>query len=179
MNSNKFSALVIVLVVVFAGLTGYYVYNSLGLGSREPYSPAVSSNPPASNQPNNPSGSPVQNLGQTSTPANQPSAKTWRVEYKDGTFTPASLTVKKGDKVTWVNKNATNFWPASAMHPTHKVYPGSDIEKCGTVEASKIFDACRSIAQGGEYSFVFNEVGSWKYHDHMKASAFGAVEVAE
>ncbi|MEK9194723.1 MAG: DUF5667 domain-containing protein [Patescibacteria group bacterium] len=94
-------------------------------------------------------------------------------------FSPKVIEVKKGGKVTWMNKSAVAAWPASAMHPTHKVYPGSGVEKCGTAEASKIFDACAGIPAGGEWSFQFNEVGSWKYHDHLNASHFATVEVVE
>ena len=94
-------------------------------------------------------------------------------------FSPKTVEVKKGGRVTWTNKGLVPSWPASAMHPTHKVYPGSDIEKCGTSEASKIFDSCVGIAPGGEWTFQFNEVGSWKYHDHLNPSHFATVEVEE
>ena len=92
-------------------------------------------------------------------------------------FVPAALTVKKGDSVTWVNESGRNVWPASAMHPTHTVYPASGIEKCGTSEAATIFDACSGIPTGNSWSFVFDEVGTWKYHDHLRASVFGSVTV--
>lgn len=71
----------------------------------------------------------------------------------------------------------SGFSPASAMRPTHKVYPGSDIEKCGTAEESKIFDACRAIPAGGSWFFTFNEAGSWDYHDHLDAKNFGKIIV--
>ncbi|MFH0806375.1 MAG: hypothetical protein V1885_01475 [Candidatus Brennerbacteria bacterium] len=92
-------------------------------------------------------------------------------------FEPASLIIKKGDIVTWVNESGRNVWPASAMHPTHKVYPGSDISKCGSAEAANIFDSCQGISTGGSWSFIFNEVGTWKYHDHLRATVFGSVAV--
>ncbi|MEK6824273.1 MAG: hypothetical protein AABY02_00300, partial [Nanoarchaeota archaeon] len=62
-------------------------------------------------------------------------------------------------------------------HPSHKNYPGSDIAKCGTSEASTIFDACKGLAQGESYSFTFNEVGSWNYHDHLNPNLRGTVIV--
>ena len=82
-------------------------------------------------------------------------------------FTPTTLTVPQGSTITFVNKDSQKHWPASAVHPTHTVYPGSDKKKCGTLEQSKIFDACRGLAQGEEFSFTFNEKGSWNYHDHL------------
>jgi plastocyanin len=95
---------------------------------------------------------------------------------KDG-FSPSELTIKAGQTVTWINKNTEEHWPASAMHPTHKVYPGSGIEKCGTGEA--IFDACGALAPGESFSFTFNEVGTWSYHDHLNVHApfFGKIIV--
>lgn len=92
-------------------------------------------------------------------------------------FEPASLTVKKGDRVTWMNEAGREVWPASAVHPTHTAYPGSDIAKCGTAEAATIFDACGGITNGSAWSFVFNEAGTWRYHDHLRASVTGSVVV--
>lgn len=92
-------------------------------------------------------------------------------------FVPAALTVKKGDSVTWTNESGRDVWPASAMHPTHAVYPGSSISKCGTADEPTIFDACRGIPSGGSWSFVFNEMGTWRYHDHLRASVTGSVTV--
>ncbi len=102
-----------------------------------------------------------------------------RVTYTDAGFSPNPLTVKKGETVTFVNESASPFWPASAMHPTHKVYPGSDIGKCGTAEAFKIFDACRGVPVGESWSFTFNEVGSWNYHDHLNTKNFGKIIVEQ
>lgn len=92
-------------------------------------------------------------------------------------FEPSSLTVKKGDSVIWVNESGRSAWPASAVHPTHTAYPGSGIQKCGTAEAATIFDACGNVAIGNSWSFVFNEAGTWKYHDHLRASVTGSVVV--
>jgi len=77
------------------------------------------------------------------------------------------------------NESANPTWPASAMHPTHTVYPGSDIQKCGTPEAGKIFDACRGLNTGETWSFQFNEVGKWNFHDHLNAGKFGSIIVTE
>lgn len=99
------------------------------------------------------------------------------IEITSSGFTPGTLAVKRGDSVTFLNKDSSPRWPASAMHPTHRVYPGSDIEKCGTSEESSIFDACRGLAEGESYSFVFDEAGSWNYHDHLNLGMFGKIIV--
>src|SRR3989338_7134074 len=83
------------------------------------------------------------------------------VEMTADAFTPNTLTINAGDTVTWTNKDTNAHWPASAMHPTHEVYP----ETGGCIGST--FDACKEIAPGESWSFTFNQAGSWKYHDHL------------
>ena len=99
------------------------------------------------------------------------------IEYSASGFTPNAVTIKQGDTVKWVNKSTVDTWPASAKHPTHEVYPGSGITKCGTAEESGIFDACKGIPPNGSYSFKFNEKGTWFYHDHLDSKKFGQITV--
>jgi len=99
------------------------------------------------------------------------------VEITATEFSPKILTIKQGDTVQFLNKDSGLHWPASAMHPEHKVYPGSDIEKCKTADKNKIFDACKGLAQGEEFRFTFNEKGTWRYHDHLKLSLTGTIVV--
>ena len=101
----------------------------------------------------------------------------YTVEITSSGFSPSNLEINAGDSVTWVNKDSAEHWPASAMHPTHTVYPGSDIAKCGTAEETKIFDACKGLSQGESWIFVFDEKGSWNYHDHLVSGRFGKVIV--
>lgn len=110
-------------------------------------------------------------------PALEKSAEANMVKIAASGFEPKTLTVKAGATVTFVNEDSNKHWPASAMHPTHKVYPSSGIEKCGTVEETNIFDACRGLAQGESFSFTFNEKGSWKYHDHLNVPSTGTIVV--
>ncbi len=97
------------------------------------------------------------------------------IEITSTGFGPSTITIAKGAAVMWLNKDTAGHWPASAVHPTHKVYPGSDIAKCGTGE--EIFDACKGLAQGESFTFRFNEKGTWQYHDHVTPSMFGTVNV--
>ena len=100
------------------------------------------------------------------------------VEITNEGFVSKNLEIKKGDKVTWINKLITEVWPASAFHPTHTNYPGSSTIKCGTAEEKNIFDSCRGFGKGESYSFVFNEVGSWAYHNHLQPSKDGKIIVS-
>ncbi len=99
------------------------------------------------------------------------------IEITASGFSPSQLNISAGDTVTFANKDMEKHWPASAMHPTHRVYPGSGIEKCGTGEQDGIFDSCRGLEQGETFEFTFNERGRWCYHDHMKANLFGCINV--
>ncbi len=99
------------------------------------------------------------------------------IEITSDGFSPSTLEINKGETVTFINKDSREHWPASAMHPTHRAYPGSDREKCGTSEQNNIFDACRDLKAGESYSFTFNEVGSWNYHDHLNTGMFGKIIV--
>jgi len=94
------------------------------------------------------------------------------IEITSSGFNPPELTINAGETVTFINKDTEPHWPASAMHPTHLLYP-----ETGGCIGSK-FDACKELAQGETFSFAFNEIGAWKYHDHLKPGVyFGSVTV--
>ncbi len=101
------------------------------------------------------------------------------IVFSGSAYTPREITIKKGDKVTFRNESSREMWPASAMHPSHAVYPGSGRQKCETEEKDKIFDACQGMASGREWSFVFDQAGEWFYHDHLMPEANGKITVQE
>lgn len=101
------------------------------------------------------------------------------VTYTDLGYTPNILTVKKGEIVIWKNESSNSMWTASAVHPTHKVYPGTDITACGTQTLLPMFDSCGRIETGQSWSFTFNNVGTWGYHNHVNSSHFGKIIVTE
>jgi len=101
------------------------------------------------------------------------------ITYTDSGYTPNPITIKKGEAVIWKNESSNPMWTASAMHPTHKVYPGTDISACGTQTLMPMFDACAGVASGQSWSFTFNNVGTWGYHNHLNSSKFGKVVVVE
>ena len=113
----------------------------------------------------------------TETEKTTPTTSESVVIISDAGFNPKELTVNKGTKVTFVNQSSSASWPASDVHPTHRLYPGSGIEKCGTSQQNKIFDACRGLKPGESWSFVFEEVGEWSYHDHLNPSNTGKIIV--
>ena len=97
------------------------------------------------------------------------------VAVTDSGFSPETITVPAGSLVRFTNQRSVAVWVASDVHPTHRAYPGSDIAKCGT--DAQIFDACGEFNQGDVYSFVFNEKGTWRYHDHLHSSIKGTIIV--
>ena len=99
------------------------------------------------------------------------------ITYTNSGYSPKQATVSLGGTVTFVNESSRTMWPATAIHPTHTIYPGSSIQKCGTSEEPRIFDACKGIAQGESWSFTFQEQGNWGYHDHRRASNTGKIIV--
>ena len=102
------------------------------------------------------------------------------IRYVDGAYIPDTVHISVGQRVVWINNDEKQlFWPASNIHPTHRAYPGSDIEKCGGLEENTIFDACRGLQSGARYTFIFNTPGSWRFHDHINPRAVGTVIVSE
>ena len=99
------------------------------------------------------------------------------ITYMDSGYSPSTITIKKGETVTWKNEGSKPMWTASAMHPTHRVYPGTDISACGTQTLLPMFDSCGRIESGQSWSFTFNNVGTWGYHNHLDSSKFGKVVV--
>ena len=92
-------------------------------------------------------------------------------------FSLSTLGIKQGETVTFKNEDTQPSWPASAIHPTHTVYPNSSIAKCGTAEENTIFDSCKGLATGEAWSFQFDIPGTWKYHDHLNPSHSGTIIV--
>lgn len=107
----------------------------------------------------------------------QENPKTYTIEITSSGFSPNTLEINFGDVVTFINQGSSSSWPASAIHPTHTLYPNSGINKCGTTEEINILDACQGLANGETYSFTFNEVGTWNYHDHLRPNMKGTIIV--
>jgi plastocyanin len=99
--------------------------------------------------------SPQQN--KTSTPQdNNQSASA--ITIKNFTFSPATLTIAKGAKVTWTNED-------SAPHQIVSD-PGSAVSFSGP-----------QIPQGQNYSFTFDTAGTFSYHCGIHPSMLGKIVV--
>lgn len=115
--------------------------------------------------------SPSQNSGEQpptekkeDTSASNGQSEITNVEIKDFAFSPASITVKKGTKVTWTNQDTTG----------HNVV-ASDSGNGGGLPTSNSL-----LGKGESYSFTFNEVGTFDYVCAPHASSMkGTVKVVE
>lgn len=109
------------------------------------------------------------------------------VEITSDGFIPAVVTIKQGKKVTWINRDTNEHWPAANEHPTHINYP-ANYSKTGSYFGSQAclgplkakpgaFDPCGPITFEGMWTFTFNQKGTWKYHDHLNPMFTGTVVV--
>lgn len=93
------------------------------------------------------------------------------VEITANGFNPSTLTIAKGTTVTFTNTDTNPHRVASNPHPVHTDYPTTG----GCVGST--FDSCANIAPGESWSFTFDEVGTWGYHDHLNPGTTGTIIV--
>jgi plastocyanin len=89
----------------------------------------------------------------TATPAGQTS----QVNISNFTFSPATMTIRVGTRVTWTNNDST----------THTVTsdPNGETFSSG------------NLAPGSSYSFTFNRAGTYPYHCSIHTFMHGTVVV--
>ncbi len=158
MNKN---IIIGVVIVVALGL-GYYLYSPVRL--------------------TNPQIQPVETILTPVVTQQVPSAipgipKTVIVKYTSTGFSPNSVTIARGDTVTFIaDSNSDEMWVASGVHPTHEKYDGTtkDQHCVAGYTGSKPFDQCSA---GASYSFTFEKVVTQKYHNHGNAGDTGVVIV--
>jgi plastocyanin len=97
------------------------------------------------------------------------------VMFNGSGFSPASVTVAQGGTVTWTSTNG-DLWIASDPHPIHNGYDGTTMQQhCSPgYTGATPFDQCTGATS---YSFTFNKVGTWGYHDHLDSGIRGSVTV--
>lgn len=84
------------------------------------------------------------------------------INYTKNGFEPAEIVVRLGTKVTWNNLSDKDIEINSSKHPTHEDYPQLNLNK---------------VAPKGSASLIFNEPGTFKYHNHLNPSQVGTVKV--
>lgn len=84
------------------------------------------------------------------------------VKITSSGFSPKSVTIKVGEKVTWTNDDSANHTVNSSPHPIHTDNPFLNLGLI-RMEESK--------------SVTFDSAGTYKYHDHLNPSLTGSVTV--
>ena len=87
------------------------------------------------------------------------------IRYNNEGYVPANITVKAGTMVMFVNESDQDMWAASNGHPAHTDLP--------------TFDQFEFSPKGSQYVYTFDQVGSWKYHDHIAPIYGGVITVTE
>lgn len=87
------------------------------------------------------------------------------IRYTNEGYVPANITVKAGTMVMFVNESDQDMWVASNGHPAHLDLP--------------TFDQFEFSAKGSQYVYTFDQVGAWKYHDHIAPIYGGIITVTE
>lgn len=89
--------------------------------------------------------------------------KEYEVRLTPSGFSPNILKIGRGSTVTFKSDTGEMFWPASNFHPTHEIYAE--------------FDPKKPLEPTDYWSFTFNEVGTWRYHNHLNPSIVGTIVV--
>jgi len=77
-------------------------------------------------------------------------------------FEPATITIKAGEKVTWMNKTGGDISIDSDPHPIHTSYAPLNLG---------------AVKDGASTSLTFDKPGIYNYHDHFDSSRRGKVIV--
>lgn len=83
---------------------------------------------------------------------------------KDG-YNSSHFIIKKGTEVTFKTDRDKQHWPASNIHPSHNIYSE--------------FDSKRPLESDETWSFIFDRVGLWGFHDHIRSYYVGEIKVIE
>lgn len=85
-----------------------------------------------------------------------------KVNVTKAGFEPLTLKIKAGTKVVWENKSGGIANVSSVPHPIHTLYPFLNLGD---------FDDGKSL------EVVFEDAGTYKYHNHLDSSQTGTVVV--
>lgn len=113
----------------------------------------------STNAPTSSTGSTNNQAGPSST-ANQ--GQTTVTLTADDGFSPSTLTIKAGTKVTWVNNSGEDATINSNPHPTHTDYPPLNLG---------------AFSNGQSLSLTFDKPGTYGYHNHFNPSQKGTIIV--
>lgn len=151
--------LIVLAIIIFAHHTSQYgtSYSATTTTPNE-----TSTYTPSSNT--TPNTSTTVNTSATTSTQNPLPPHTVSVSYTDSGFSPNSITINRGDTVTFVNQSASQMWVAgnpNAQYP--QSYPG--------------FNEGAQVSNGGKYSILFSQAGTYQYYNENHVGSVGVIIV--
>lgn len=92
-------------------------------------------------------------------------SKNYVITLSQNQFRPDYLVIHQYDTVTFINATSRDFWPASNLHPSHKLYSA--------------FDPKRAFSPGKSWTFKFDKTGIHQFHDHLAPDVVGTIVVLD
>jgi len=101
------------------------------------------------------------------------------ITLTDSGFSPASVSVARGETVRFINESSRGMWVGADEHPTHTEYDGTSTrEHCANgANTGTSFDQCTSVERGDFWDYTFTKSGTFGFHNHVGASNTGTVVV--
>lgn len=85
------------------------------------------------------------------------------IRYTNDGYIPAQLEVPAGTAVTFINESDGDMWVASDEHPGHTDLP--------------TFDQFSPSDKTSTYTYMFDQIGEWYFHDHLEPAHGGLITV--
>src|SRR3989344_5701574 len=133
--------IVIIALIAVAAIIGVVLMQGYNTNKTPSPSKSGANNqiiyPPTSDNSDNSNNNPSQPPPITSSP------KTYQVSISNFAFSPSTLTIKKGDMITWTNKDSVSHTVTSDS--------GDELDS-------------NMLSKGKTYSHTFNKAGTFNYH---------------
>lgn len=88
-----------------------------------------------------------------------------KVEITGTGFVPLTIRIKKGESVTWVNKDSKPHQVAADPHPTSDLLPSLKGDE--------------PLLQEEQYTAIFEKTGTFTYHDYLDPVGYHATVIVE
>lgn len=88
-----------------------------------------------------------------------------KVEITETGFVPQTIRIKKGESVTWINKDSKPHQVAADPHPTGDLLPSLKGEE--------------PLLQEEQYTAIFEKTGTFTYHDYLDPVGYQATIIVE
>lgn len=148
--NNKIALGIIGVLVVAGGFLLISNQSKVNNGKMQPESTTTQTSPA------------VQTSGVASGAAQGANKEVVTITLTSEGFSPATVTVKAGTVVSWINKSGGLATVNSDPHPTHLTYPPLNVGQ---------------FKDGSSVQLTFDKPGTFKYHNHLNPSQTGTVVV--